>query len=188
MKVPSPKVTIPAIVLVVLLSLTYLAGVFFKGSVVMKPAHKLNVCASSRQFLVEFRMPTEGVANPYLGPSFAPLRRSVNLEIDGEKYGTLSEGTPVRRFLCEGNHEARLAFQPRYDSDEMEDHRLDFALSRASLFDVVEASGEKSCILDRDRCTTNMGMVLESIDPDDVSARALSPLEEIRKQTLAERR
>jgi hypothetical protein len=70
----------------------------------------------------------------------------------------------------------------------LEEHRLEFALSRTSLFDVVEASGEKSCILERDQCTTNMGMVLESIDPDDVSARTLSPLEEIRKRMLAERR
>jgi hypothetical protein len=114
MKVPSPKVTIPAVVLLVLISLTILAGVFLKGSVVMKVAHKLNVCASSRQFLVDFRMPTEGVANPYLGPNLGPLRRPVSLEIDGEKFEMLSEATPVRRFLCEGNHEARLTFHPRY--------------------------------------------------------------------------
>jgi len=113
----------------------------------------------------------------------------MDLEIDGEKSGVLSEGTPLRRFLCEGNHEARLSFELRVDSDEREEHRLEFALSRASLFDVVEANGdaEESCI-SRKPCRTNVGIVLESVDPDDVSARTVSPLEEIRKRMLAQRR
>lgn len=138
-------------------------------------ARIFDTCASSRQFLVEFRTDEhapEGTSIPGL------VRRPLNvpevtLEADGVKIGDLERYDSVRHFLCEGNHKARLRYID-YRGDKFE-HAVDFAVSRPSLFHVTASSVyppevSATCV-SKKSCPENIALELSPWEPDDVKVR-----------------
>src|ERR1700685_4261917 len=92
---------------VALLAIGFCGGMFFSRPghpAIMQLTSRMS-CASSRQFIVEFRVGDgKGRRMRYV------LSHPAELEVDGERLGTLSgweDEQGLRRFLCEGNHIAQ---------------------------------------------------------------------------------
>lgn len=129
-----------------------------------------NTCASSKQFLVEFRRvgaerwSTYGDGGPYL------LLSSPVMDVDGVSLGTISDGGSIRRFLCEGNHTAHISY-PGPNGD-VETHTLEFAVSRASLFEVTQTEKQPDGDCNSARpCTSKVWFQLSAYEPDDPKVR-----------------
>jgi len=134
----------------VLLSLGFAAGMFFRGPGLPRAMSPFGACASGRQFLVEFRTDRVYSTHHLLGMPVYD-RGDIMLEVDGAPIGVLStDRHPVRRFFCEGNHLMRITFA----NDNLEkqgqqmNHSVDFALSRSSVFYVTErgTTGSGVCV------------------------------------------
>jgi hypothetical protein len=159
---------------VALLGMGFCGGMFFSRPghpVMMQIASRMN-CASSRQFVVEFRV-LDGQGKRIVGDE---LRDSAELDVDGERVGILSRSDEqaVRRFLCEGNHIAQFTienFQPAHP----EVHRVVFAVSRPSLFHAKQWSEyvgrpSISCVSDKG-CGRSIYLELSPYVPDDPKVR-----------------
>jgi hypothetical protein len=67
------------------------------------------------------------------------------VEVDGDEIGRLyQDSLPLRRFFCEGNHEAIIRFNDKWRNGAPEVHQFVFALSRSSLFRGGGSFGTKS--------------------------------------------
>jgi hypothetical protein len=132
--------------------------------------HHLIGCASSRQFLVEFRLYNSESEPPIRGLDSRSLGRPFTLTVDGEALGYVPwPGPGIRRFLCEGNHEALIQFA-RPPGDTWEEHRVIFAVSRTSLFHGTQWARDENepatCVTDAG-CSTNVGLELSPFDPEE---------------------
>jgi hypothetical protein len=172
---------------VALLAMGFCGGMFFSRSMhpaMVQLASRLS-CASSRQFLVEFRVHDSKVR--YMGDEEMELRPSAELEVDGAPVGILStspagDEETLRRFLCEGNHIAQLTIDTGSGQNApAEVHRVEFAVSRPSLFHVKERQAytvkpSASCVSGDDTCRRTVSLELSPYEPDDPKVR-FSPSE-----------
>jgi hypothetical protein len=160
---------------VALVGIGSLAGAFLDRLSFPHVAHLFNTCASSRQFIVEFRKDAYYWQAYPRGSGIPSAVRDVKLDVDGIQVGSLGE-TGLRRFLCEGNHTAQVRY-PGGDG-EMETHTLDFAVSRPSLFQVYQARmdehREADCVSSAP-CTSTVWMDLSPYEPDDLKVRVYPP-------------
>jgi hypothetical protein len=97
--------------------------------------------------------------------------------MDGERLGELGKHGALRHFLCEGNHRARLRFYNYHD--QIEEHAIDFAVSRPSLFDVTEVLSHDgilsfSCVSEVP-CSRDLYFKLSAYEPDDLKVRIYPP-------------
>jgi hypothetical protein len=95
----------------------------------------------------------------------------VMLAVDGKTLGKIGlYQPPIRRFLCEGNHRAEISFGA---GDSAELHRVDFTVTRASLFHATEWQPDKAepktCV--SEACVSNVGLDLSPLEPDENLAR-----------------
>jgi hypothetical protein len=162
--------------LIALVGIGFAAGAFFEGMLAPCIAHRLNGCASAKQFIVEFRLWDDPAWSAVPGLKNEVLNHTeATLDVDGESIGELSRSGPaLRRFLCEGNHQARLTFRSSWQHDVIEDHRVEFAVSRHSLFHATDwrrAENEPSTCAPDAQCELNVGLELSPLEPDERSAR-----------------
>jgi hypothetical protein len=151
-----------------LVGVGFAAGVFFRGTGLPQAIRQFGVCASAKQFLVEFRL-WDGMTLGLMG--MPPLDRGdVMLEVDSKLIGVLSTSRhPVRRFLCEDNHVMRIAFS----EDQLEpkgqkvDHTVEFTVSRPSVFYVTERGPvDFSTCVSVPWCPVTLDLELSHEDPD----------------------
>lgn len=159
---------------VALLAMGFCGGMFFSRPghpVIMQLASRMS-CASSKQFLVEFRVRDVGNRRG----NFYALEHSAELEVDGERLGWLSYSNDeqgLRRFLCEGNHIAQFTVQTGLlQNAAKEVHRVEFAVSRPSLFHAKEwpTDVSTSCV-SGDPCQRTIELQLSPYEPDDPKVR-----------------
>jgi hypothetical protein len=170
---------------VVLMSLAFVGIGSFAGALLdrlsfPRISRVLNVCASSKQFIVEFRTNERTSYGDGIPGLFGrPLNWGVTLEVDGTRVGELPRYGFLRRFFCEGNHRARIRY-PIYSDQNVQEHAVDFAVSRPSLFHLTEIDlppnlRSATCV-SGSRCGSNVDLELSPYGPDDPRAR-LFPLE-----------
>jgi hypothetical protein len=135
MHAPEPRTVFMSIALVGIGSLT---GAFLDRLSFPRVSRLLNVCASSKQFMVEFRTDEHHAYGTMIpGVSGNPLNAyETTLEVDGTRIGELALYGSLRHFFCEGNHRARIRYAGPHD--EKLEHVVDFAVSRASLFHITQ--------------------------------------------------
>jgi hypothetical protein len=153
---------------VALIGIGSIAGAFLDRLSFQHVAQLFNTCASSKQFIVEFRK--EGYywqAYPN-ATGIGTLVRDAELDVDGIEVGSLGD-TGLRRFLCEGNHTAHVRY-PGVDG-ETETHTIDFAVSRPSLFEVSQSRSDDRTEADCRSCTSTVWMHLSPYGPDDPNVR-----------------
>jgi hypothetical protein len=157
-----------------LLAIGFSGGMFYS-----RPGHPAIVqlvsrlsCASSKQFVVEFR-----VRDVTARHTSSALVHSAELEVDGERLGWLlysNDEVGLRRFLCEGNHIAQLTVETALYNTPLEVHRVEFAVSRPSLFHAKEWDVDKghstSCV-STDPCQRTVDLELSPYEPDDPKVR-----------------
>jgi len=169
---PEPRTILMSVVLVAIGSF---AGALLDRLSFAHVARLLNTCASSKQFLVEVRI-YDGRRSPRTpGLTGAPLEAEPAVEVDGVRLGGISlDGPPIRHFLCEGNHRARIRFVTADNRTEI--HEIDFAVARPSLFHLTRSSARTkdpgTCVSD-DPCSTPVDMELSAYEPDDPKVRVL---------------
>lgn len=159
---------------IALVGIGSMAGAFLDRLSFPHVAQIFNTCASSRQFVVEFRVvdgPSSQRIPGLIGMPFG--HEQATLDVDGQRVGAFGEYLPpLRRFLCEGNHKARIEYSPF--ADRMETHEVAFAVARPSLFHVTENSSYNSkaptCVSDN-QCHYDLGLELSPYEPDDPKAR-----------------
>jgi hypothetical protein len=160
---------------IALLAMGFCGGMFFSrpGHPVMLQIASRMSCASPKQFVVEFRVGDgKGKRMRYA------LSHPADLEVDGERLGTLSgweDEQGLRRFLCEGNHIAQLTVETGLYNTPPEVHRVEFAVSRPSLFHAKESAAfneepSTSCV-SRDPCRRTVDLELSPYEPDDPKVR-----------------
>jgi len=168
MKSPEPRMVFMSLALVGLGSLT---GAFLDRLSFPHVANVFNTCASSRQFLVEFRV-SGGVSQKermlVRGEPF--YQGTVTLTIDGKAMGELYGNISARRYLCEGNHEAKVTYK---ENGEPRERKVDFAVSRPSLLYVIHVSTVEEETAD---------LQLLNYEPDDPRAVALNSRSEEKQQ------
>jgi hypothetical protein len=153
-----------------LLAVGFTTGVFFRGPGLPRAMSPFAVCASGREFLVEFRTDTLFSSRGLLGMPIYD-RGDIMLEVDGASVGVLSpDRHPVRRFFCEGNHLLRIAFADTTleKQGQQMNHTVDFALSRPSVFYVTERGtmGSGACVSES-WCPVMLDLELTHEDPDE---------------------
>ena len=122
-----------------------------------------NTCASSRQFLVEFRTYDGASQKERMLVRGEPFYvGSVALRVDGKDMGALYGNIAARRYFCEGNHEAEVIYK---ENNKMRKHKIEFAVSRPSLFYMSLVSGGEERTVD---------LQLLTYPPDDPRAVALN--------------
>ena len=168
-----------ALIAVALVGAGILAGaLFWRGEpAIAQVAYRFS-CASSRQYLVEFRI-LDGEGSRFYG-LFGPAltEQGVALAVDGKSLGELpAYGPAIRWFECEGNHVAKVSIR-RAEGAVVpnEEHRVEFAVSRPSLFRLTYSSASDkypstSCI--SDTCSRNVYLELSPFEPDDPTVRVL---------------
>jgi hypothetical protein len=152
-------------------------GAFLNRLSFPQVAQLFNACASSKQFITEFRIDERhyyGESIP--GLSGQPLNAwAVTIEVDGTRAGELQQYGSLRHYFCEGNHQARIRF-PSGPNSEVVEHEIDFAVSRPSLFhitaDPIYSQNQVSitCISEA-RCGENLAFELSPWEPDDLKLR-----------------
>jgi hypothetical protein len=162
---------------VVLIGIGSMAGALLERLSFPRVARIFNTCASTKQFIVEFRTDEwhyhYGERTPGLiGKPFPYL--PATLEIDGSRIGQIESDVQLRHFLCEGNHQARLIFGDYRGS--LQQHVIDFAVSRPSLFHLTEgdylAKNETGTCVSGNPCIDRrLQLELSAYDPDDVKVR-----------------
>jgi hypothetical protein len=162
-----------------LLSGMVIAGIFAAGCFVgafLNPRSAPHVsplfttCASAKQFVAEFRIGREYLETIDSTSGTELVASNLALEVDGKNLGPLHDGDPIRYFLCEGNHRARVSYGARGGETEMRE--FDFALSRPSLFDIWQGSDDRW--FPRKHEVRNS---LSPYEPDDLKARIYPPEE-----------
>jgi hypothetical protein len=169
---PEPRIVFMSVALV---GIGSMAGAFLDRLSFPHVAQLFNTCASSKQFIVEFRKDGYYWQAYPKGTGISSIVRDVKLDMDGIQVGSLGK-TGLRRFLCEGKHTAHVRY-PSVDG-EMEMHTIDFAVSRPSLFQVYQArAGERAEADCRsgESCTSTVWMDLSPYEPDDVKVRVYPP-------------
>jgi hypothetical protein len=178
MKAPDPRIVLMAVALV---GVGSFAGAFLDRLSFPRMSRMLNVCASSKQFIVEFRIDEPhyyGERIPaLLGEPLNVARLAI--EVDGVSIGDMERYGSIRHFVCEGNHRARV----RYPSDirgETEEHEIEFAVSRPSLFHItgrnVYSNEVSTTCVPEARCRENVALELSPWEPDALKVR-MFPLE-----------
>ena len=170
---PSFLAIIVAVALVI--AIAYLAGLFPHAAVITHVGRQLNVCASTKQFLVEFRKPKWTLEMPGAGASQIPFQTAAQIAVDGEAVGVLTDETPVRRFLCEGNHEARIRFRSdiwnkERNEWEISEHSVEFAVSGPSVFHLYQWQRPEfvpSTCVTKEVCFFNAVLQLAGLDERD---------------------
>jgi hypothetical protein len=158
------------IVPIALAGFGFIAGMLFENRSLPHPAG-LSGCVSNRQFVTEFRLRDADFFAKIPGLRRESLNQpEATLEIDGRPLGKLSVlDPPIRQFLCEGTHEARLSFPSVWRDAGIEQHEITFLVSRASLFHATQwdkrEHEESSCI--SKVCVFNVGLELSPRDPDE---------------------
>ena len=118
-----------------LLSGLLITGIFAAGCFVGtllktgSPVHispLFTTCASAKQFVAEFRIGPEYWKTIESASGMELAASNVTLEVDGKELGALNHDIPVRYFLCEGNHSARVSYGA--NGGETETRDFDFAL------------------------------------------------------------
>jgi len=168
MRTPEPRTILMSVALVAIGSI---AGALLDRMSFPHVARLFNTCASSKQFLVEFREPERSwvAYPPYAGPPKGPLE--VTLDVDGVPIGTLGDAA-LRYFLCEGNHRAHIRY-PGYD-DKTVTHTIPFAVSRQSLFLIYQQQGTDTEIAKCDseeECYEKVYFQFSPYEPDDPKVR-----------------
>jgi hypothetical protein len=177
MRSPEPGTVFMSIALI---GVGSFAGAFLDRLSFPRMSRVLNVCASSKQFMVEFRIDEphyygEGI----FGVRGEPLNvQFLKLEVDSAPLEEMGKYSAIRHFFCEGNHRVRIRYLG-YHGEEIE-HALDFAVSRPSLFHITARSlysteVSATCV-SKARCGENVAFELSPWEPDDMKVRML-PLE-----------
>lgn len=173
MKHPEPRIVLMS---VALLGIGSMAGILLERLSLPHVARFFNTCASSKQFIVEFRKEGRYWQAYPPGAGTAVLVSGPTLDVDGVLIGHLSDGEALRHFFCEGNHSAHVRYS--VSDGKMETHTIDFAVSRPSLFHVWQAGSNESDPIDcrsDDPCTSTVGFRLSPYEPDDPEVRVLPP-------------
>lgn len=106
-------------------------------------AQIFTTCASSRQFLVEFRIKRDS-------RQWTALREgeqsggipvsSMTIDVDGKRIGRIGYDESARYYVCEGNHRARISYSAAFVEGVTETRDMDFAVSRPSLIYLEQVS------------------------------------------------
>lgn len=161
---------------VALVGIGSMGGAFLDRLSFPHVARMFNTCASSKQFLTEFRLPNYGywMSSQLVSPSMATIVLGVSLEVDGKSLGSLAAGGSVRYFLCEGNHRARVGYRANGDNTTLETHTADFAVSRPSLFELRQVQipeRDSSDCNSAEPCDQKIQLTLSPYEPDDPKVR-----------------
>jgi hypothetical protein len=170
MKAPEPRTVFMSVALIGIGSLT---GAFLDRISFPRVAQLFTTCASSKQFVVEFRIRDwlrpwgERIPGLLADPVLAD---DATMEVDGIHIGELGEYRPLRHFLCEGNHRARMSFSVGPHLRQV--HVIDFAVARPSLFHVTQqlSSDSETCAGD-EPCNRTLFFELSAYEPDDLKVR-----------------
>jgi hypothetical protein len=170
MRRPESRIVLMSVVLV---GVGSFAGAFLDRLSFPHMAQIFNTCASSEQFLVEFRTDEKRASQAIPGLIWDLLGRAATIEVDGVKIGEVGGYFPLRRFVCEGNHTAKIRYTEF--EDHTAEHKLDFAVSRPTLFYVTKRwlSGDDkspSCVSEQP-CRWDIAFELSAYEPDDPKAR-----------------
>jgi hypothetical protein len=172
MRAPESRTVLMSVIFVGIGSIT---GAFLDRLSFPHVAQLFNTCASSKQFVVEFRngtnyweayWPGTGIQNGIVEPK---------LDVDGIQLGAFADA-PARRFLCEGNHTVHVRY-PGTDG-EPEIHTVDFAVSRPSIFHVSQSQADERKDADCNSavpCTSMVRLILSPYEPDDLKMRIYPP-------------
>jgi hypothetical protein len=169
-----------ALLIIALVAIGCMVGAFLDRVSLPPFARAFNVCASGKQFIVEFRVyDGNRFVDRIPGLSQVPLKSDATLEVDGVKVGSLEEvGLPLRKYLCEGNHKAILRIPDDIRGGDREVHEVEFAVSRPSLFHVTQGyqgpDSTKTCVFGV-HCTDRIALELSPYEPDDLRARIYPP-------------
>jgi hypothetical protein len=156
-----------------------IAGIFAAGCFVgafLNPGSSPHIsplfttCASSKQFVAEFRIGREYWETIQSNSGMELAASNLALEVDGKDLGALYNGNPIRYYLCEGNHRARVSYGAR--GGETETREFEFALSRPSLFDIWQVSDDRWFPRKHE-----VRYSLSPYEPDDLKARIYPPEE-----------
>ncbi len=174
MRRPETRVVLLSIALVAIGSIT---GALLQRLSFPRVSRLFNTCASSKQFIVEFRINEPRPYGTRIPGLFGePLNTwGLTLEVDGARIGELNLYGSLRHFFCEGNHKAHIRYNGH--GNETLEHAVDFAVSRPSLFHVTaERVGENSttCVSEVP-CWENVAFELSPYEPDDQRARVYPP-------------
>ena len=157
---------------VALVGIGSMAGAFLDRLSFPHVAQLFNTCASSKQFITEFRKDGYYWAAYPQGTGIPWAVHDVNLDVDGIQAGSLGDA-PLRKFFCEGNHTAYVRYQG-FDG-ERETHKVDFAVSRPSLFHISQARADERRDADCNSavpCTSTVWFQLSPYEPDDLKVRS----------------
>jgi len=167
MRIPKPRVILISVALVAIGSI---AGALLDRMSFPHVARLFNTCASSKQFLVEFRR-QNWYWQEYSATRISTVVGEVTLDVDGIPIGTLGEQA-LRYFLCEGNHQAHVLYKD--DEGKTVAHTVALAVSRPSLFLISEQMGTESEIAKCDsvrECYETVYFQFSPYEPDDPKVR-----------------
>ena len=155
-----------------LLGLGIVGGVLLEKPSFPAMSRPFTVSASSKQFVVEFRVYGWDAEEHPPGLHGNHLDGTAMLDVDGERLGEIGkhEG-PIRRFLYEGNHRARLIYPRAHNNGET--HVVDFAVARPSLFYLTQEPGEddEGTCVSKNPCFRKIAFELSAYEPDDPKVR-----------------
>jgi hypothetical protein len=177
MRSPEPRIILMSVALIGIGSMT---GAFLDRLSFPRVSRIFNTCASSKQFLVEFRQERDYWQAYRTGMGSLALSSGPTLEVDGVLVGPLSYWKPLRHFFCEGNHTAHVRYSG--SDGQTETHTIEFAVSRPSLFQLSQEEVRSAKAMDcnsADPCTSGVGLQLSPYEPDDPNVRVY-PREESR--------
>src|ERR1035438_4258679 len=172
MRAPESRVVVMSVVLV---GIGSMAGDFLDRLSFPHVAQLFTTCASSKQFMTEFRIDERRpYGSPIPGLSGEPLNVfEATVEVDGQRIGELERYGSLRHFFCEGNHRVRIHYSgPR---EEKLEHAIDVAVSRPSLFHVTASriyqnETSTTCVSEVP-CWENVALELSPWEPDDLKVR-----------------
>ena len=169
MKHPEPRFIVMSVALI---GIGSMAGAFLDRLSFPHISRIFNTCASSKQFLVEFRQERDYWQAYRTDMGSLALSSGPTLEVDGVLIGPLSYWKPLRHFFCEGNHTAHVRYSGL--DGQTETQTIDFAVSRPSLFQVSQEEVRRGQPIDcnsADPCTSGVGLQLSPYEPDDPKVR-----------------